>query len=77
MPGNLYPSKSENAGIQTSVVEIRDFKNLACLIPEWEKLAAAALEPNVFYEHWMLRPALEIFGAGRDIRSRGVGIVRR
>jgi len=40
---------------------------LSGYIPEWEELAAAALEPNVFYEHWMLLPALEAFGAGKDI----------
>lgn len=28
-------------------------------IPRWEKLAANALEPNVFYEPWMLLPAIE------------------
>src|SRR5262245_44078223 len=40
---------------------------LSGFIPEWEELAAAAVEPNVFYEHWMLLPALEAFGADRDI----------
>lgn len=46
---------------------VRDLQTLAGFIPGWEELAAAALEPNVFYEHWMLLPALEAFGAGRDI----------
>lgn len=32
------------------------------LVPQWEELAAQALEPNPFYEHWMLRPALELLG---------------
>jgi CelD/BcsL family acetyltransferase involved in cellulose biosynthesis len=27
----------------------------------WEDLAASALEPNVFYEPWMLLPAVELF----------------
>jgi hypothetical protein len=30
----------------------------------WDELAAEALEPNVFYEPWMLLPALEAFGGG-------------
>ena len=51
-----------------TVVAIRSLPALAGLIPAWEELAAAALEPNVFYEHWMLLPALEACGAGRDIR---------
>jgi CelD/BcsL family acetyltransferase involved in cellulose biosynthesis len=37
------------------------------VVPAWEELARAALEPNPFYEHWMLRPALEAFGAGREL----------
>lgn len=28
----------------------------------WERLAARALEPNVFYEPWMLLPALDSYG---------------
>ena len=28
-------------------------------VPAWENLAASALEPNVFYEPWMLLPAIE------------------
>jgi hypothetical protein len=28
-------------------------------IPAWEELARCALEPNVFYEPWMLLPAIE------------------
>jgi hypothetical protein len=36
-------------------------------IPAWESLAAAAIEPNPFYEHWMLIPALREF-ADRNVR---------
>lgn len=50
-----------------SVVVVRDLSTLSGFVPAWEELAAAALEPNVFYEHWMLLPALEAFGAGKDI----------
>jgi hypothetical protein len=50
-----------------SVVVVRDLSTLSRFVPAWEELAAAALEPNVFYEHWMLLPALETFGAGKDI----------
>ena len=31
-------------------VEWRIFTELASIVPEWRKLAACALEPNVFYE---------------------------
>ena len=47
---------------------VRDVQALSSFVPAWEELAAAALEPNVFYEHWMLLPALQAFGAGKDLR---------
>jgi hypothetical protein len=42
--------------------------DLARCIPAWEELAAHALEPNVFYEPWMLLPALEEYAGGKDLR---------
>jgi hypothetical protein len=42
------------------------------LVPEWEALAADAAEPNPFYEHWMLLPALEAYGAGEGFRCVSV-----
>jgi CelD/BcsL family acetyltransferase involved in cellulose biosynthesis len=46
------------------VVEVRsDAAALRALVPDWEALAADAAEPNPFYEHWMLLPALEAYGA--------------
>ena len=41
-----------------------DPERLAALIPEWEALAACAIEPNPMYEHWMLLPALRLSDAG-------------
>lgn len=40
-------------------------------LPQWEALAAEAAEPNPFYEHWMLLPALEAYGA-EDFRCAAV-----
>jgi CelD/BcsL family acetyltransferase involved in cellulose biosynthesis len=40
---------------------------LASLLPQWEALAANALEPNPAYEPWMLLPALEAFGEAADL----------
>jgi CelD/BcsL family acetyltransferase involved in cellulose biosynthesis len=34
----------------------------------WEDLAAAALEPNLFYEPWMMLPAVEAFARGQPLR---------
>jgi len=41
---------------------------MAAIVPSWENMAAAAIEPNPFYEPWMLLPALELFGQGRGFR---------
>ena len=47
-----------------SVVVIKDLITLENYAPMWEELAAAAIEPNVFYEPWMLMPALQAYGNG-------------
>src|SRR5689334_17464860 len=51
-----------------TVVAIKKFDLLVDYIDAWEDLAAHALEPNPFYEPWMLRPALECLGGGRDLQ---------
>src|SRR5258706_5988814 len=58
---------SPRAKGRMSVVVVRDLSTLPDSVQAWEELAAAAFEPNVCYEHWMLRPALQEFGAGKDI----------
>lgn len=41
--------------------------DLAEFLPAWEDLAASALEPNVFYEPWMMAPALRNFGDAKTL----------
>jgi hypothetical protein len=41
---------------------------LAGHIAAWNDLAAAALEPNVFYEPWMMLPAIDAFGTAERLR---------
>lgn len=65
-------AESPGAARSTSVVVVRDLQKLSSFIPAWEELAEHALERNVFYEHWMLLPALQAYGAGEDI---GVALV--
>ena len=60
------------AGTGTIVEVIEDVAGLRDLIPDWEALAEAAAEPNPFYEHWMLLPALEAYGPGEDFRCIAV-----
>jgi hypothetical protein len=50
------------AGTGTVVEVRRDAASLRALVAQWEALAADAAEPNPFYEHWMLLPALQAFG---------------
>ena len=45
------------------VVALTDAKAMQEWIPQWEVLAKAAIEPNVFYEHWTLIPALRLYGS--------------
>jgi hypothetical protein len=46
---------------------VSDREGLLPYLPDWEDLAAAALEPNPFYEHWMLLAALRRFGSGKKL----------
>ena len=64
-PGPRQPDSTSKRRI--SVVVVRDLQTLSEFVPAWEELAAAAIEPNVFYEHWMLLPALRAFSAGKSI----------
>jgi len=60
------PSRS-GASVDRSprVSVLRGAAELAPLVPQWESLAAEALEPNPFHEHWIMLPALEAFGEER------------
>ena len=42
---------------------------LAAHVEAWEALVAAAIEPNVFQEPWMLLAAWRAFGLGRNLRA--------
>jgi len=50
------------------VREIRDFDELKEYLGQWEDLARDTIEPNPFYEPWMLIPALRSLAAGKDVR---------
>ena len=64
----VAPVTGPRAAGPASVVIVDDAPGLEPHVAAWDDLAAAALEPNVFYESWMLLPALREFGAGRDLR---------
>src|SRR5215813_7488154 len=52
-------------GAKMSVVVVDDLTDLEKYVAAWEDLADAAIEPNVFYERWMLMPALRAYGFDR------------
>lgn len=51
---------------------LRHVAELRALVPEWEALAAEALEPNPFYEPWLMLPALEAYGIDAGFRCVAV-----
>jgi hypothetical protein len=51
-----------------TIVVPRSADELVTYLEAWDELAAAALEPNVYYEPWLLLPAVRAFGAGVELR---------
>lgn len=66
-PGATAQPAAPPVPSKTSVVVLRDVAALTPYIKAWEELAAHAIEPNVFFEPWMLLPAVELFGAGQPM----------
>jgi len=70
-PAAAPAARRRPSGTGTIVEVLSDAAALAALVPDWEELAAQAVQPNPFYEHWMLLPALAAYGAG-DLRCVAV-----
>src|SRR5262245_33423617 len=60
------PSKLELDGQKMLVVVVTEPAALESYLPALGDLAANAIEPNVFYEPWILMPSLNAFGGGRQ-----------
>ncbi len=60
--------EARSARLRFSVVVVEDPAALTEYVAAWQALADSALEPNVFYEPWMLVPAIQAFGGGGDLR---------
>src|SRR6185503_4857888 len=72
-PAEPATARRRPTGTGTIVEVLKDAAPLRALVPDWEALAADAAEPNPFYEHWMLLPALEAYAsAGEDFRCVAV-----
>src|SRR5437870_13415765 len=57
-----------SASRKMTVVVIENFEMLEDYIQAWEDLCVEALEPNPFYEPWMLLPALGGLAKRSDLR---------
>ncbi len=55
------------APVETRVVAVEDPAALAEHVAAWENLADDVIEPNAFFEPWLLLPAIRAFGAGQRL----------
>lgn len=62
------PRQTAIPGRDLYAVALTDFDRLEEYVPAWEELARSALEPNPFYEAWMLIPALRLLGEGKTLQ---------
>src|SRR3954468_22637255 len=63
MSAVLSSARCRPSGTGIVIESLSGADELQALVPDWEALAAESAEPNPFYEHWMLLPALEAYGA--------------
>src|SRR5215831_8447023 len=66
-PVVLKPIDRPRRALSVSVVAVEDASSLSDYLSQWETLAETALEPNVFYEPWMLLPAINAYGTRKDL----------
>lgn len=71
-PPHLSPAalreRLSTSAARMSVVVADDPDSLEEHLQAWEGLAAEALEPNPFYEAWVLLPALRSLAGSKDVR---------
>jgi len=70
--GRLPLARPSGTQPASRVALIRGREALVELAPAWEELATQALEPNPFYEPWMLLPALECFDTDGKVELAAV-----
>lgn len=65
----VLPQAAPGHPLPAMTVHVVDrHEDLAAHVAAWDKLAAEALEPNAFYESWMLRPAARAFAGDAALR---------
>jgi CelD/BcsL family acetyltransferase involved in cellulose biosynthesis len=68
VPAPVSQPTCDNKAGQMFIEVVRDPLELKKHLTAWTELGRTALEPNVFYEAWMMLPAVEAFGTGCDLR---------
>jgi hypothetical protein len=53
--------------VEPGIKVVESYQELRSYVDSWTRLASVALEPNVFYEPWMLLPALDLLPESRDV----------
>jgi hypothetical protein len=66
--GAVVNNSNGDKGPRMTVAVVRDWALLGEYVEDWEALAQNAIEPNLFYEHWFLIPAIKAFASGLDVR---------
>src|SRR5262245_63575213 len=61
-------SRRREPGATMRITVLDHPATLAGHMAAWNDLAAATLEPNAFYEPWMMLPAIDSFGRGAQLR---------
>jgi CelD/BcsL family acetyltransferase involved in cellulose biosynthesis len=61
-------ARADEATPRLRVTVLQHAATLAGHVAAWNDLASAALEPNVFYEPWMMLPAIDSFGGCGQLR---------
>jgi CelD/BcsL family acetyltransferase involved in cellulose biosynthesis len=80
MSGGWFSPKPPLAGAAPEAARVtvaQGASEIGALLPEWEVLAKQALEPNPFYEPWMLLPALEALAEGESVSVAAVRVEGR
>ncbi|HUK88889.1 MAG TPA: GNAT family N-acetyltransferase [Blastocatellia bacterium] len=62
------PESSLTSPASASVLVLEHASELRPYLTEWEELAATSIEPNPFYEPWMLTPAIEALSGDGDLK---------
>ena len=62
-----HPTQPFVSSTKLTVEVAHDIQTLEKHVEAWQDLASNSIEPNVFYEPWMLIPAIRAFGSDANL----------